>query len=292
MFAHAYQIARHYTKALITSIHHHDGTTSAGIAAFVIINEEGWIVTAAHVLEQLVTIGAAKAARDGSLAELERLREQKGLGRKERRTKQRALKVDPKWPAHWSAWCGRDGDVKIHDIVRLGAADLAIGRLEPFDGVDAYPVFKDPARALFPGTSLCRLGFPFHVLTPEYDEETGIFTIPGEQMPPTLFPIEGIYTRNLIVGPAGEGSAPVKFLETSSPGLKGQSGGPIFDTQGTVWSIQSATRSYELGFQPQARQVKKKQIEHQFLNVGLGAHPETLVAFLRDRGIQFQVSDY
>ena len=36
----------------------------------------------------------------------------------------------------------------------------------------------------------------------------------------------------------------------------------------------------------------KEVEEHQFLNVGLGIHPEVIVLFLRDNGIRFKLSDY
>jgi len=32
--------------------------------------------------------------------------------------------------------------------------------------------------------------------------------------------------------------------------------------------------------------------EHQFLNVGVGVHPELIVAFLKDNGVKFTLSDY
>jgi len=32
--------------------------------------------------------------------------------------------------------------------------------------------------------------------------------------------------------------------------------------------------------------------EHQFLNVGWGVHPELIVAFLKDNGAKFNLSEY
>jgi hypothetical protein len=42
-----------------------------------------------------------------------------------------------------------------------------------------------------------------------------------------------------------------KFVEMSSPGLRGQSGGPRFDVNGMVWGLQSRTQHLALGFSPQ-----------------------------------------
>jgi hypothetical protein len=36
----------------------------------------------------------------------------------------------------------------------------------------------------------------------------------------------------------------------------------------------------------------KEVEENQFLNVGLGVHPEVIVAFLTANGISFKLSDY
>lgn len=114
----------------------------------------------------------------------------------------------------------------------LSEADLAIGRLDPFDpdSVPVFPVFKNPF-SLRPGTSLCRLGFPFHEIAATFDEARQRFALAPDALPIPRFPIEGIFTREQI-GVHLNGIN-VKFVETSSPGLGGQSGGPIFDVNGT-----------------------------------------------------------
>ena len=50
----------------------------------------------------------------------------------------------------------------------------------------------------------------------------------------------------------------VHYLETSSAGLLGQSGGPIFDIDGTVWAMQSRTTHLPLGFAPKVNTKAKK----------------------------------
>ena len=77
------------------------------------------------------------------------------------------------------------------------AADLALGRLEPFDpaSVAHYPVWKDPARDFAPGRSLCKLGFPLHRIVPIYDEKANTFTLPEGSVPVPLIPMEGMFTR-------------------------------------------------------------------------------------------------
>ncbi len=105
-----------------------------------------------------------------------------------------------------------------------------------------------------------------------------------------LFPLEGMFTRELIL-PTALGVSPppfpLKMIETSSPGLRGQSGGPIFDLDGTIWAIQSMTAHLELGFTPRVQGVG---VEHQFLNVGMGVHVETILGLLNEAGVSYEVT--
>ncbi len=88
------------------------------------------------------------------------------------------------------------------------------------------------------GTSLCKPGFPFHSIIPTFDETTNNFKLPEASFPLPLFPLEGIYTRTIQINiPDSPLSFPLKYIETSSLGLIGQSGGPTFNTYGTVWAI-------------------------------------------------------
>ena len=128
-------------------------------------------------------------------------------------------------------------------------------------------------------------GYPFPQVEAEWDAAADTFRfLPGAELP--RFPIEGIFTRNINAGDAPEGF-PVAFLETSSPGLKGQSGGPIVDVHGVVWAIQVKTVSYPLGFSPVVNTPDGKAVaqEHQFLNAGIGSHPVTLEAIFAKHNI-------
>ena len=84
----------------------------------------------------------------------------------------------------------------------MSEADLLVGRLEPFDPdlVKTYPTIKDPTINLDSGASLCKLGFPFHELKTSFDEETGNFKLLSCVFLVPLFPLEGIFTRNVYTG--------------------------------------------------------------------------------------------
>jgi hypothetical protein len=140
-----------------------------------------------------------------------------------------------------------------------------------------------------PGTSLCRLGFPFHDISATYDAAADRFDLAPDVFPVPRFPNDGIYTRLLIVK-SPDGKEQAKFLETSTPGLRGQSGGPIFNTQGFIWAMQSHTNSLQLGFAPTVKQGKKEIVEHQFMHVGWGSHVEEIIDVFRRYNVEFTLS--
>jgi len=293
VFAKAYALASEFTQPVIISTRLHDGKVDCGVAAFVVLNPDGWILTAAHLWDSFV-------AHKAHLKELERydtavqgIETDTALTARQKTKKLGELKSNPQWIVNHSFWWGWDRVREKGSCARRDL-DLAVARLEPFDPamVKAYPTIKDPSKNMHPGTSLCRLGYPFHEIQATYDEKTRTFNLAPDALPLPRFPIEGIYTRNCIGGRSQDSKYEMKFLETSSPGLRGQSGGPIFDVNGTVWAIQSRTIHFPLGFSPKVRRDNREIEEHQFLSVGWGVHPEILIAFLRDNNIDFKLSDY
>lgn len=293
MFAIACGLARHFTKPVIVSTRTYDGTVSSGGAAFVVVNRDGWIVTVAHLWNSFHTANVHKKEIAAYEAQLQSIREDTTLTGPEQDTQIHKIAVNPKWITHSSFWWGWDG-VGLKDVKALPEADLIVARLEPFDQkwVDAYPVFKRPSSNFDQGTSLCRLGFPFHNISSSFNTDTSKFMLDSACLPPPAFPIEGLFTRNLNAGKSKDGRYDIQYIETSSPGLRGQSGGPIYDTHGTVWGIQSRTRHLPLGFSPRVQQDGHTVEEHQFLNVGEGIHSGLIISFLKDNGVIVQESVY
>src|SRR5688572_14300923 len=56
MFRAAYQKACKFTKPVLQFSVHMDGKCQAGAATFIILNEDGWILTAAHVMMNTLAI--------------------------------------------------------------------------------------------------------------------------------------------------------------------------------------------------------------------------------------------
>jgi hypothetical protein len=92
--------------------------------------------------------------------------------------------------------------------------------------------------------------------------------------------------------PPGQFNFPLKYIETSTPGLRGQSGGPTFDVEATIWAIQSSTMSYPLEFGTEAKGKQAEHLKNQYLNVGWGIHAETITSFLTANNVAFQKSSY
>jgi hypothetical protein len=118
-----------------------------------------------------------------------------------------------------------------------------------------------------------------------FDEQKNAF---GVSFPQNLafFPLEGILTREVLANDPVTGVVE-RYIETSSPGLKGQSGGPIFDQHGVVWGMQVRTQHYPLGFDASLAVDGKTKVGAQFLNVGWGVHAQTIHDALSERGIAF-----
>ena len=293
MFAKAYRMASEFTQPVIASVRFLDGSVSCSCAAFVILNEDGWMATAAHVWKPFAAFQQHRQLLQEYEAAVLAIERDEALDARQKQRKLRRVHRDAKWITRHSFWWSRD-PVRIVDLSVVQEADLAVGRMEPWDRswISTYPTIKDPAKPMEPGTSLCKLGYPFHETSATYDEAKDTFQLAPGVLPIPRFPLEGIYTRNAIFGKTPDGKYDIHFLETSTPGLRGQSGGPIFDVNGTVWAIQSRTINLPLGFTPKIERQGRLIEENQFLNVGLGVHASVIVAVLRDLAIPFRLSKY
>lgn len=292
MFAQACKRATCFTRPVVISRRYFDRSTDCGCGAFVVINDEGWIVTAAHLLSAYGRIQQDAEEIVRYYHTIQMIEQGEEVPREERYEKIRRLPDNPKWITNLSYWWGKDG-VQLTDIRRLPEGDLVLGRLSPFDpnAWPAYPVFKSPGD-MDVGTTLCKLGYPFQRIQAAFREANNSFEMSPEVHTLACFPMEGLYTRTLSAGKSGDGRYDIKFLETSSPGLKGQSGGPILDANGTVWGVQSRTDSYAYGCIARVARDGREIEEDQCVNLGVGIHPELISRFLKDNGIRFSLSDY
>ena len=287
MFAKACERVHKFTRPLIISTRTVDGTVSSSCGTFIIINPEGWILTAGHLFDSFV-----KYQQDmKKIKEVEEINARKAsMAVPGAMTLPDTIQLDPKWITNHSFWWGGDG-LRITSVYVNREIDIALAKLDGFrpDMVQEYPIFRDPD-TMRPGTSICRTGFPFANIATDFDEGSKSFRIRNGVLPLPFFPNDGIHTRNVLKqNKSKEGNYDMLYVETSTPGLKGQSGGPIFDTNGHIYAMQVQTNHIPLGFHPISEYDGKSIVENQFLNVGIGVHGKLLQQIMRDHHISFKV---
>ena len=181
-------------------------------------------------------------------------------------------------------------DLKTIDIIEHPVYDLAILKMKDFTRLfySGHAVFAKDSRELQPGVFLCRLGFPFPEFTNfKYDEATETIQWTADKIHMVRFPIEGMATRHF-----GNPEGKIFGIEMSTPGLKGQSGGPVFDANGVVYGMQSRTNHLHLGFDMNNQEMysegRKIKITNQpLLHVGHCVHVDIIKEFLKQHQVEF-----
>jgi hypothetical protein len=292
LFVHAIDIAERFTRPLhIVTRNYGSSTPYAGAATLFFVNADGWALTCRHVAQHLTATDQVNANYAAFVAELaagkgkvkeKKLRRQ--LEQKYRFTNKSPVQILNRFVNCVDAFTTID--TKQHAV-----GDLALLKFNGFGTlqVSSFPVFAKTGSDLKQGKTLCRLGFPFPEFTNfEYDSAGDLlkWTATGREGTPR-FPIDGMLTRHLI----GAGGDTFGF-EMSTPGLRGQSGGPSFDVEGRVWGMQSATNHLDLDFdvhQDVVRAgVKKHVSDSAFLHVGHCVHIDIIKDFMRTHSVVFQ----
>lgn len=287
MFQNAIRLVQKFTYPVIVSYRSENGNTDCSIGTFIVLNKDGWILTAYHILNLISNLNRDLVSHGEYTRQISTIDKDPNLTKSQRTRKKDSIKKPQKSITNFSVWWGRD-DWRVNSYLFNPAADLAIGKIVGFNHKDIseYPQFKNPSINFDVGENLCKFGAALHKIVPEYDKENNAFRLPSGSVPVPFFPMDGMFTRTLIQN--NEDSS-VKFLETSTPGLPGHSGGPTFDFKGRIWALQSRTIHHSLGFSPNV--PNNSQTEHQFLNCGLGTHVETIAEFLQKKNCKFSLSE-
>ncbi|MDA1186093.1 MAG: trypsin-like peptidase domain-containing protein [Acidobacteria bacterium] len=291
MFVSAIDTAACFTRPIHTIMRLSGETTVIpGAATLFFVNADGWALTCKHVAselvaaEQLATKRAAFNAERAELATGTASRQPlRALERKHGFTRGVTVEMH-----HRFINCV-DGSFQLE--IRLHPTlDVALLHFKHCKALrpTAFAVFAARGDELKQGKSLCRLGFPFPEFTNfAYDADADQigWTTTGRAETPQ-FPIDGMVTRHLN-GPDG-----IVGVELSTPGLRGQSGGPAFDSAGVVWGMQSATNHLDLNFDVDMPVRRNGQVRHvrdsAFLHVGHCVHVDVLTQFMRDNGVSFE----
>ena len=293
MFVSAIEEIQKFTRPVHTIVrHYHNNFIQPGAATFFFVNELGVAITCKHVLEQLVAEHVINFNYQNFKAE------KKLLGKKiDGKYKKKLKELETKYNytshdaiAQLKNFLISGTDSSTYDYISHPTLDLAILKFKDVkqNHYTPHAKFLKDSTQLKQGKSLCRFGFPFSEFTNfEHDliNDEINFTNTGNMGSPS-FPIDGIITRHVAEGQKIVG------LELSTPGLRGQSGGPLFDTDGLVCGMQSVTVQYHMGFDEQKIEIiskgkKTNTINHSFLNVGRCVHVDAIKDFLKLNNIKY-----
>jgi hypothetical protein len=289
VFVEAIEKVSQFTRPIHIIARYWEGgeTIEPGTATLFFVNDQGWALTCKHVAQVLFSdtnkrFQDFKAARD-SLKTGKRSRSAiSEIGKKFGYKKGVAIEVhsrlvncaEGKLELEW----------KLHPTF-----DVALLKFKNYAKLlcDKFPVFAKDVRDLKQGKFLCHMGFPFPEFTNfEYDnvnDRIG-WTNKGRIGSPS-FPIEGMVTRHLAKDGERWG------FELSTPGLRGQSGGPAFDVDGRIWGMQAATKHLDLQFDVNKDVFRSGRKEHvtdyAFLRVGRCVDSRVIKDFLRIHSVDF-----
>lgn len=292
MFVDAIELVSRYTRPIHTIARAWESPTiMPGASTLFFVNADGWALTCGHVARSLMAsdqlsqkYAAFKSERAAIPMAPKRRQSIQQLERKYSYSRGAVFDVKNRFMA-----CV-EGNLSL-DIRLHAEVDVALLKFKDYSRLlcDTFPMFAKDDGSLKQGKFLCRLGFPFPEFTNfAYDAAADAiqWTAAGREHSPR-FPIDGMVTRHL---PGKDGRTTAGF-ELSTPGLKGQSGGPAFDTDGRIWGMQSATKHLDLDFDVDIEVLragqKRRVQESAFLHVGHCVHVSLLKAFMRSNGVDF-----
>ena len=228
------------------------GMVDWGIGAGMFLNRDGWFITAGHILAQIREMDQAAKSNAGKAK----------------------LKGDAITDYVFIFGAGNHRGFQAHVKPVI---DLGIGRMKGVTPPPDYVFPKFRVRDVAQGEFLCRAGYPFvNDRRPTWTAEKGfefknLFPVP-------MFVNEALVSRFATVRD-NNNRAVGKWIETSSPGLRGQSGGPLADADGFICGIQVNTGHYALGFRGAGK--------NQSLNVGRAVHSGSVRQVLDEFNVEY-----
>jgi hypothetical protein len=292
MFVKAIEHVAAFTKPIHTISRLYGETiVQPGAATLFFVNELGCAVTCKHVVDLI-------SKRQAINEHYENFKAEKAVIGKNNKYQQRIKMLENKYQYTETTliqiqeiFLGVTSDPTLqYRWINHPVYDLSILVFENFKNpiYQSFAKFKKEGSDLKQGKFLCRLGFPFPEFTNfRYNENTDVIEWTQSGLADTpRFPIEGMLTRHL------SANNEIYGIEMSTPGLKGQSGGPLFDEQGIVCGMQFATNHLHLGFDLKNEEYliggRKIKINNQpFLHVGHCIHAEIIKRFLLENNIKF-----
>ena len=149
MFSKAYELASQYTHPVIVSMRFFDKTVESGLGSFVVLNDDGWIITAAHILDPAFAHKQHTKEIKVYNDQVESIKNNSKLNHKLKQRQLKKIKPNNKWITNFSFWWGHD-TFKIDHFEILRENDLAIGKIENYNKLfqKVYPKLKKPDNLL------------------------------------------------------------------------------------------------------------------------------------------------
>ena len=292
MFEKTIENISQFTRPMHTITRSYAGMISPGTATFFFVNDNGVAITCKHIANLILAAENInqgylkfKIERDQLMKDNKFARNLKGLELKYKYRNETTVQLKNNFLNCFD---------KITQIVCHvhQTIDLAILEFKGFDKIlyNSHATFIKDSAQIKQGKYLCRIGFPF----PEFNNFTHNlvtddieWTNTGNANSPT-FPIDGIITRFV-----ADSSNEISGIEMSTPGLRGQSGGPLFDSDGKIYGMQFATNHLHLGFDIKDKEIihdgrKSKVSNYPFLHVGICVHVNKIKEFLKENNIEFK----
>ncbi len=84
----------------------------------------------------------------------------------------------------------------------------------------------------------------------------------------------------------------ISMFELSSPGIRGQSGGPLFDEKGIIYGMQTQTKHLDLAFDIDMPVIREGEIKkanaYSFLHLGVAICSSQIRKFLDDNNVFYK----
>ncbi len=262
-----------------------------GAATLFFVNKEGWTLTCKHVVQLIAAADQVNKTFEQFKAEAEKVKDTEDFEVRKRELEQKfnySASTTIQIKNTFVDCVDKLTGFKIHVHPKY---DLALLKFEGFNELrcNEFPTFQEDVSYLKQGRFLCRLGYPFPEFTNfKYNSETDNIEWTSEGVTGSpKFPIEGMITRFL-----GDGSKTFG-IEMSVPGLRGQSGGPLFNEKGIIQGMQFATKHLHLGFDVENKEIrvngqKKEVSDYSFMHLGHCIHVSIIKEFMKEKGIIFK----
>jgi hypothetical protein len=261
-----------------------------GLSTLFFVNENGVAITCKHVAQLIISADPTnqqfnqfRTERDQLAKDGKYQRNVKGLELKYKYQKDTTIQIK-------NNFVGAVDHLKEITVHQHKTYDLAIVQLKGYNQIhyESFARFLKDTSKIEQGKYLCRLGYPFpEYANYKYDPTTDdILFDNSKQANVPIFPIDGIITRNIAENNELMG------IEMSTPGLRGQSGGPLFDENGIIYGMQQSTKHLHLGFDIENKEIlvngmKKKIHDYAFLHLGQCLRVDIIKQFLDEHNIKY-----